>query len=129
MANKVASFYKTRLLPLALRATVAGETELREELEDGIEYKLSAEGKLDLAVHPAQSRLFGPRTRPCTPAQSHVFGPRTRPCTPAQRHHQVPGPGRAPQHNAIVLRDRSRLRLIMDPCSAGGRTSIALCSP
>ena len=46
MANKVASFYKTRLLPLALRATIAGETELREELEDGIEYKLSAEGKL-----------------------------------------------------------------------------------
>ena len=25
---------------------LAGETELREELEDGIEYKLSAEGKL-----------------------------------------------------------------------------------
>ena len=46
MANKVAGFYKTRLLPLALRATIAGETELREELEDGIEYKLSAEGKL-----------------------------------------------------------------------------------
>ena len=29
-----------------LRANIAGETELREELEDGIEYKLSAEGKL-----------------------------------------------------------------------------------
>ena len=29
-----------------MRATIAGETELREELEDGIEYKLSAEGKL-----------------------------------------------------------------------------------
>ena len=44
--HKLAGFYKTRLLPPALRATVAGETELREELEDGIEYKLSAEGKL-----------------------------------------------------------------------------------
>ena len=42
----MAGFYKTRLLPFALRATTAGETELREEFEDGIEYKLSAEGKL-----------------------------------------------------------------------------------
>ena len=46
MADQVAGFYKTRLLPVALRATTAGETELREELEDGIEYNLSAEGKL-----------------------------------------------------------------------------------
>ena len=44
--HKLAGFYKTKLLPPALRAAVAGETELREELEDGIEYRLSAEGKL-----------------------------------------------------------------------------------
>ena len=45
-AVKVAPFFKSKLLPLQLRGVGVTEAELREELEDGIEYKRSDQGKL-----------------------------------------------------------------------------------
>ena len=46
LAVKVVPFFKSKLLPFQLRSTGVTEVELREELEDGIEYKRSDQGKL-----------------------------------------------------------------------------------
>jgi hypothetical protein len=46
LAVKVAPFFKAKQLPFQLRNLGVSETELREELEDGIEYKRSDQGKL-----------------------------------------------------------------------------------
>ena len=46
LAVKVSAFFKSKLLPYQLRGVGVSEDELREELEDGIEYKQSDQGKL-----------------------------------------------------------------------------------
>ena len=46
LAIKVVPFFKSKLLPFQLRCIGVTEVELREELEDGIEYKRSDQGKL-----------------------------------------------------------------------------------
>ena len=46
LAVKVAPFFRAKQLPFQLRGLGVSETELREELEDGIEYKRSDQGKL-----------------------------------------------------------------------------------
>ena len=46
LAVKVAPFFKSKQLPYQLRGLGVTETELREELEDGIEYNRSDQGKL-----------------------------------------------------------------------------------
>ena len=46
LAVKVAPFFKSKQLPFQHRGLGVTETELREELEDGIEYKRSDQGKL-----------------------------------------------------------------------------------
>ena len=45
LAVKVAPFFKSKLLPFQLRGFGVYENELREEFEDGIEYKRSDQGK------------------------------------------------------------------------------------
>ena len=45
LAVKVIAFIKGKRLPMKLRPAGVGEVELCEELEDGIEYRLSAEGR------------------------------------------------------------------------------------
>lgn len=45
LAVKVGPFFKSKLLPYQLRGVGVTESELREELEDGIEYKRSDQGK------------------------------------------------------------------------------------
>ena len=45
LAVKVAPFFKSKLLPFQLRGFGVHESSLREEFEDGIEYKRSDQGK------------------------------------------------------------------------------------
>ena len=45
LAVKVAPFFKSKLLPFQLRGFGVNESSLREEFEDGIEYKRSDQGK------------------------------------------------------------------------------------
>ena len=57
LSVKVISFFKSKLLPFQLRSHGVTEIELREDLEDGIEYKSSNQGKL--AIEEKRIHLLG----------------------------------------------------------------------
>ena len=48
LAMKVASFVKLKMLPYQIRNPGVTEVERREDLEDGIEYKASDQGKQNI---------------------------------------------------------------------------------
>ena len=57
LAVKIIPFLKAKLLPFQLRSWGVTEAELREDLEDGIEYKRSDQGKL--AIEEKRIHLLG----------------------------------------------------------------------
>ena len=68
LAVKVAPFFKSKQLPLQLRGCGVTETELREELEDGIEYKRSDQGKRAIEekrIHLLATGCAVPRSVQC----------------------------------------------------------------
>ena len=67
LAVKVAPFFKSKQLPFQLRGFGVTETELREELEDGIEYKRSDQGKLAVEEKNAFISLPPGALRPSLP--------------------------------------------------------------
>ena len=65
LAVKVAPFFKAKLLPYQLRGSGVSEAELREELEDGIEYKRSDQGKLAIEEKRIHLLASGCAPPPC----------------------------------------------------------------
>ena len=65
LAVKVAPFFKAKLLPYQLRGAGVSEVELREELEDGIEYKRSDQGKLAIEEKRIHLLASGCALPPC----------------------------------------------------------------
>ena len=107
LAVKVAPFFKSKQLPFQLRGLGVTETELREELEDGIEYKRSDQGKLaveEKRIHllaagcaaPRTARLPGHPARLCPATSFNALAskihslahaaPRIAPLPPAPKH-------------------------------------------
>ena len=78
LAMKTPAFYKAKALPFQLRSHGVTETELRDEFEDGIEYKRSGEGKLAIEVGRADRGWRGTSTeserrRPNLDERYHLF--------------------------------------------------------
>lgn len=71
LAMKVASFVKLKMLPYQIRNPGVTEVERREDIEDGIEYKASDQGKQNIEEKRIQLLGAGyaraPRALPCTP--------------------------------------------------------------
>ena len=65
------------MLPFQLRCVGVTETELREELEDGIEYKRSDQGKLAIEEKPHRNREHQPLVR-CAMFNINLFPTTTR---------------------------------------------------
>ena len=75
LAVKVVPFFKSKLLPFQLRCVGVTETELREELEDGIEYKRSDQGKVAIEEKRIHLLAVGCAALPIVPAPSAPAAP------------------------------------------------------
>ena len=69
LAVKVASFFRAKLLPFPLRCVGVTEVELREELEDGIEYKRSDQGKVAIEEKRVHLLATGYAACPFSPSR------------------------------------------------------------
>ena len=74
LAIKVVPFFKSKLLPFQLRCIGVTEIELREELEDGIEYKRSDQGKLAIEEKRVHLLATGYATPLSRPSPTAIFG-------------------------------------------------------
>ena len=111
LAVKVAPFFRSKQLPFQLRGLGVTETELREELEDGIEYKRSDQGKLAIEekrIHLLATGCAAPRIA----------------CSPVARHGSAPPPSSTRLH-----RRSNRLRTLRRACAIAACTKAPRSAP
>ena len=89
MAVKVASFFKAKQLPYQLRSVGVTEGELREELEDGIEYKRSDQGRLAIEEKRIHLLAAGCATSPASPPHACPARARTTRTARTQRAYRA----------------------------------------